>query len=379
MRLKKKIMLIIALLIVFSGVSCSSQWSFLIRFAEKEFEIKKIDINESQYLKNGEGNCEGVPLEIILYQNGINTVNSIEIIDQDQNVHAYSWGKIANEACISKKGNIFLAGEVMKPEVITVIPSQYNDLHTSLLDIFPTTMSALDIEIDDGSYRKPLIEINSNHVVLIFLDGFNYDHYISALEKGLLAEFRHLEINEPVLTVFPPRTTVATAAIITGKNPINNGVFKSGIRQTSEKTMFDFCVENGLSVISVEGESLPFNLTNSDVILSGDRDMNGGTDDNVFSNVVSTIESGIPNLFYIHFHGIDDLGHTYGPDSAEVWEKIEEIDGYLSEIIQLLPEDCMVITFADHGMHDIGGEKDRGNHGNLIDEDMVVFINILIT
>lgn len=48
------------------------------------------------------------------------------------------------------------------------------------------------------------------------------------------------------------------------------------------------------------------------------------------------------------------------------------------KIIQQLPENCMVITFSDHGMHAIEGQKDRGNHGNLIDEDMVVFINILL-
>ena len=124
---------------------------------------------------------------------------------------------------------------------------------------------------------------------------------------------------------------------------------------------------------------MPFNLSNSEIILSGDKDGNGSTDDNVFLNTLSIIETGLPNLLYIHFHGIDDMGHAYGPNSTEVWEKIEEIDGYLEEIIHLLPKDCMVITFSDHGMHGIAGKNDKGNHGNLIDEDMVVFINILIT
>ena len=43
-----------------------------------------------------------------------------------------------------------------------------------------------------------------------------------------------------------------------------------------------------------------------------------------------------------------------------------------------LPENSMVITFADHGMHSIRNSDDKGNHGNLIAEDMVVFIHILI-
>jgi len=90
------------------------------------------------------------------------------------------------------------------------------------------------------------------------------------------------------------------------------------------------------------------------------------------------IENEMPNFFYIHFHGIDDVGHTYGPDSQIIIEKIIEINGYLEKIIERLPENSMVITFADHGMHPIDGKQDKGNHGNLIAQDMIVFIHILI-
>jgi hypothetical protein len=378
MRLKMKLILIIVFIIVIFNVACTPQWSFLIRSSGKEFLINDKTLKEYQYLMNEDSKCNGISLEIIFYQLGFYTIESIELGNSNQN-QTFSWGDIANEACISDKGKLIIRDKEFHLEEITVVPSQFNDLQISLLDVFPTALAALDIDFDRGNYRNPLTNIKTNHVILVFLDGFNNEHYLSAIEKGLMEKISKSDMYKPALTVYPPRTTVASGAVLTGKAPINNGVFKSGIRQTTEKTIFDFVVENSLSVISVGGESLPFNLSNSKVFLSGDRDENGSTDDNVFSNVTSVIENGIPNLLYIHFHGIDDMGHTFGPDSAEVWEKIEEIDGYLNEIIQLLPEDCMVVTFADHGMHEIVGGSDRGNHGNLIDEDMVVFINILIT
>ncbi len=59
--------------------------------------------------------------------------------------------------------------------------------------------------------------------------------------------------------------------------------------------------------IAVEGASLPFNLRNAEVILSGDRDNNGWSDDNVYLNAVEVIQNNLPHLLYIHFHEIDDM------------------------------------------------------------------------
>jgi predicted AlkP superfamily pyrophosphatase or phosphodiesterase len=100
--------------------------------------------------------------------------------------------------------------------------------------------------------------------------------------------------------------------------------------------------------------------------------LNGGTDDNVFINAEEVIKSRMPDLLWVHFHGIDDSGHTYGPESQQVDDKIVEVDNYYGRLISILPENTLIIAFADHGMHPVTEEGRSGNHGNLIFSDMVI-------
>jgi len=376
--IKKGVIAFIFICVPLLCLSCSPQWSVGVQADQEEFILNKKNVDEYQYLKNEVSECEGLPLEIALYQNGINVVDNIVINDPEGIQRTFLWEDIAETACITKKGATIIEEEEYHPEKIIVNIDKSNDLEHSLLDIFPTVAAALDIEIDEEFYTNPLVNHKSDNVVLFFLDGLSGQKFQSSVEEGLMPALQKTEFYTLALTVYPPRTTTASAAIITGRGPSENGVNKSGIRQTSLETICDVVADHGSTAVAVEGESLSFNLGNCETILSGDRNSDGSTDDNVFQNVVSVIENEMPNFFYIHFHGIDDVGHTYGPDSQVVIEKIIEINGYLEQIIERLPENTMVITFADHGMHPIDGKQDKGNHGNLIAQDMVVFIHILI-
>lgn len=364
--------------VAFLCLSCASKWSVNVQAGKEEFTLNKRIIGEYQQLKNETSECEGLPLEIALYQNGINVIDSVVINNAGEIQHTYLWEDIAETTCLTKSGVIYIEKEELYPERIIVNVDQSNDLKYSLLNIYPTVAEALEIEIDEESFEKPLVNNKSNHVVLFFLDGLSGHQFQSAVGEGLISALQDTEYYTLALTVYPPRTTVASAAIITGRGPSENGVNKSGVRQTTLETICDVVADHGFSAIAVEGESLSFNLGDCEIVLSGDRDSDGSTDDNVFQNVVSVIENEMPNFFYIHFHGIDDVGHIYGPDSQAVIDKIKEINGYLEQIIERLPENALVITFADHGMHPIDGKHDKGNHGNLIEQDMVVFIHILI-
>jgi len=129
-----------------------------------------------------------------------------------------------------------------------------------------------------------------------------------------------------------------------------------------------------MDVIAVEGASLPFNLRNAETILSGDRDGNGFSDDNVFTNSIEVIDANLPDILYIHFHEIDDMGHSYGPESTEYKSAIISVDQYLSEIYDALPKETFIVIFADHGMHETA---DGGNHGTLTAADMIIPIIFL--
>ncbi len=376
--MKKITSVIILICVLFLSFSCQPQWSFNIQVDQEEFTLNKKYIDEYQYLKNEAGKCEGLPLEIAFYQIDVNVIDSIVIKDTREIQHTYYWEDIADTACISKNGEIIIGEEELYPEKVIVNVNQSNDLQYSLLNIYPTVAAALEIELDEKLFKNPLINKKVDHIVLFFLDGLSEYQFQKAVKEDWLTALQEADYYTPALTVYPPRTTVASAAIITGKGPSENGVYKSGIRQTTLKTICDVVTDHGLTAVAVEGESLPFNLGNCEIVLSGDRNSDGSTDDNVFQKAISVMENGMPDFFFIHFHGIDDMGHTYGPDSQVVVEKVIKINGYLDQIIDRLPEKTMIITFADHCMHSIYGNHDKGNHGNLIPQDMVVFIHIYI-
>jgi len=214
-------------------------------------------------------------------------------------------------------------------------------------------------------------------VLLLFLDGFGYVRYTEALRDGLIPNIASL--GEPLvgLTTYPPCTSVASAALLTGAQPPINGVDRRGIRRTEAETILDVATAAGLHVVAVEGEALAFNLRNSDVQLSGDRDGNGSTDDNVLANALAELNTEMPDLFFVHFHGIDDAGHTYGPGTPEEEARIHKVDTAVGQLLAALPADTLVIIFADHGMHQVEEEGRLGNHGHLIERDM--FIPIFVT
>jgi alkaline phosphatase len=245
------------------------------------------------------------------------------------------------------------------------------------LDIAPTISAALGLPTPSQSEGAVLDTSSARYILLLFLDGFGYVRYTEARESDLIPHLSALP--EPLigLTEYLPSTRVGTAALLTGASSRVNGVDGRGTRNTAFETIFDVASNAGLDVVAVEGEALSFNLLGAEVQLSGDRDGNGSTDDNVLANALTVLNEGMPDIFFVHFHGIDDAGHTYGPGSAEEEKSIMEVDEAVGQILSELPADTLVIIFADHGMHLVDSEGRSGNHGHLITRDM--FIPIFVT
>jgi len=133
-----------------------------------------------------------------------------------------------------------------------------------------------------------------------------------------------------------------------------------------------------MTVQAVEGDALSFELRNAQFKLSGDRNGDGKTDDEVLANTLAVLEAGQPDLFWVHFHGIDDAGHSYGPGAAEEKAMIAFVDQAVEQILAEVELGTLVIIFADHGMHIESSDGRHGNHGNLIEEDMLIPIFLVI-
>ncbi len=370
---KFKLDLLIIFALILTG--CESGWEIQVKGADQSLEIIDND-SVSFYLDKSQEEIDEVQLGQMFYDIGYTLIDEISITSCDDVINTYNWDSIAETTTISKSGKIvFEDGTTLISESISVEPSsQVASIEYSILDIAPTIATAIGLPNLEETAGKVIFESTVEHAVMILLDGTQYQKLHELADMERLSFFTEKTSFQPGLTIYPPITTSASAALLTSLPPQENGVYGYGYRSTENTTLFDLAAQEGKTVIAVEGNSLPFNLRNAETILSGDRDENGFSDDNVFTNSIDVIQSRMPDLLYIHFHEIDDMGHTYGPESDEYASAIQRVNQYLEDIYDALPENTLIVIFADHGMH---STKDGGNHGTLTASDLIIPIIFL--
>jgi hypothetical protein len=362
-------------------VGCSSNWQAAVVAPDgSDFGV------DAKVLKSLSAFAEeehSVPLERVLWTAGHYVIERLVVTDDGGARHEFEWAAVAEDAALyptqwREDGQVAIGGGTFPvARVEATPPALLGQVQARITDIAPTVAVALGLSIPAQATGQALDTPSATHVLLLFLDGFGYVRYSEALDAGLTPNLAALPAPLLALTEYPPSTRVGSAALLTGAPPQVNGVDGRETRSTEVETLFDVATAAGLRVVAVEGDALAFNLRNAEVQLSGDRDGDGSTDDNVLANALAVLDDGMPNLFFVHFHGIDDAGHTYGPGAPEEQAKIREVDAAVGQLHAALPADTLIIIFADHGMHLVEEEGRLGNHGNLIARDM--FIPIFVT
>lgn len=367
---------LILLVLILALIGCRPNWQVTVTAPDGgPFTVDSKTLESLRDFDEGE---QGLPLERVLLKAGHQAIERLTAIDANDVRRELEWAAIARDARCLKNGRLQIAGETWPVSTLEVkTPPLLDRVQASITDIAPTAAAALGIQTPAQATGRVLGTTAARHVLLLFLDGLGYVRYTESLAEGLIPNISTL--GEPLvgLTTYPPVTSVATASLLTGALPEVHGADRRGIRKTGVETLFDVASAAGKRVVAVEGEALAFNLRGAEVKLSGDRDQDGSTDDNVLANALAALEAGMPDLFFVHFHGIDDAGHTYGPGTPQERAKIAEIDAAVDHLVQAVPPDTLVILFADHGMHAVSEEGRLGNHGHLIARDM--FIPIVLS
>ncbi len=371
---------LLALALLFCLASCAPAWEATVVAPEgSDFPVdREVIAGLDSFAEEG----QVLSLERVLWMAGHRVIERLMVSEPQGARRDFDWTAVADDAWWGKDGELSIGGESFAVSRLEVEPSGLLErVEADITDIAPTVAAALGLpspaqatgQALEAPSASPSTGLRTSHVLLVFLDGFGYLRYIEARDTGLIPHLAAL--GEPLigLTVYPPSTSVASAALLSGAPPQVNGVDQRGIRKTEVETLFDVANAAGRQVVAVEGGALAFNLRNAEMQLSGDRDGNGSTDDNVLANALAVLDEGMPDLFYVHFHGIDDAGHTYGPNTPQEEAVIREVDAAVGQLLALLPADTLVIIFADHGMHRVEGEHGRlGNHGHLIERDMFI-------
>lgn len=370
--------IVVALLLVL--ISCRPAWQATIVQPDGDvFTVNREVLETLDGFREDLNGREVVPLERVLLTAGHWSVERLVLVDVDGARREFGWADVAEDAWWMDNGRLSIGGEELLVSRVEVIPSPLLDrVEARIIDVAPTAAAALRLPAPGQAMGRVLESSSARHVLLLFLDGFGYVRYTEALADGLIPYLASL--GEPLvgLTVYPPCTSVASASALTGALPEVHGADQRGIRTVETETLFDVATAAGLHVVAIEGEALAFNLRNAEMQLSGDRDGNGSTDDNVLANALAALERGMPDLFFVHFHGIDDAGHEYGPGAPQERSKIREVDAAVERLVGAVPSDTLVIIFADHGMHAVDELGRLGNHGHLIERDMFIPIFVVV-
>jgi hypothetical protein len=354
--------------------SCTKIPGLITVFNSVTGEEKKVGIEEKKNLEKYGDDSGNIALERLFHSLGYQTINQVSFINPDGSENKYFWDEIASGTKWLADGSILIKKESIQPKEIIVEPSpQATPIEFSILDLAPTVLSSLSLPGNPESKTPALFPKKATRVVLILLDAFGTLDVKKAEQQGLIPNL--LGLSKPMmgLTVYPPVTSVVTAALITGVEPEVNGVDQSGIRSTKTMTIFDQLRNNQKQFTVIEGNSLYLtNLKAEDLVLSNDDNQNGTNDDEIFQNTISKIHQQMPDFLWVHFHGLDDTGHTNGSWTSEYITRVKNIDGYIQQIVDASPSDTLFLITADHGMHPGGEGLRTGEHGNLIAEDMLI-------
>jgi hypothetical protein len=257
--------------------------------------------------------------------------------------------------------------------------SQYLEIKKNTIDLFLedekeklTDVRGIYISNNSASitdaYYDALHYLNQNKKVVVFLlDGFGLKQYQYAKEKNILQFLGKHKINN-ALSVYKPVSNAGMASIISGETPDISGVGSRKERKTIIPTIFDYLSEKQKSAVILEGDVSILD-TSIKPILQVDKNNNGSVDDETYQEALSVMKKDY-DLVFIHFHGIDDRGHKYGPLSDECMSHISEIDKYVEEIVQ--QTNRVAIITADHGLHKLENNTIGGEHGKVRYEDMLV-------
>ncbi len=369
----------LALALIAGAAACAPAWRLAV--ARPDGEALQVDAvafkGLADYAETVD-KAQAVPLERLLAQAGYTALDSVTVVESGGAAHSFAWGEMAGDAWLLGSGQVRVGEQAWTAARVEAAPSPLaNRVQAHLVDVAPTIAAALGLPAPAQATGQALPAPAAPHAVLVVLDGFGYVRYGEALQSGLIPNLAAL--GEPLLGVaaYQPITPVSTATLLTGASPSVHGVDRRGIRKTETETLFDVAAAAGRRVVAVEGESLALNLPSAEMQLSGDRDGNGSTDDNVLANALAVVQVGMPDLLFVHWHGIDDTGHTYGPGAPEEVACIRQVDAGLGTLLDALPQGTLVVVVADHGMHVVQEDGRQGNHGNLVERDM--FAPIWIT
>ncbi|MBU7017740.1 MAG: alkaline phosphatase family protein [Theionarchaea archaeon] len=203
---------------------------------------------------------------------------------------------------------------------------------------------------------------HADQIILVVLDGA--DPSVFSLEGFPL--YGECE------AVFPPMTSPGHVSLLTGVYPNRHGILANEYIEDKKTknyippmievpTLFDLLKENGKKGIFISGKKglAAFvggraNLTVSPVVypvyLSTPPEDPYELTRWIFDAITEIDKREHPDFLCVNVPILDELGHTYGPESKETKEAVKVVQDLVYSLRDSLDENTTLIVTADHGM-----------------------------
>ena len=209
-------------------------------------------------------------------------------------------------------------------------------------------------------------------VIIISIDGLRPDALELADTPALDSLKAHGAYSPGAQTVSLSITLPSHASMLSGMTPDKHGILWGipyiGWPGMNGPTLFNVAHDAGLSTAMVFGKQKMnyLVLPNSVDQLFG-ADMG---DTEIKKRAVEIIQTGLPNVLFIHFPDVDRVGHAVGWMSPNQLQSVTFVDGLIGELVTALESGgylnrTLLIITADHGGH-------GRSHGDDSPEDRTI-------
>lgn len=206
--------------------------------------------------------------------------------------------------------------------------------------------------------------------VLIMTDGLRPDAITAQYTPNLVRFMSRASYTLNGRSVMPSITLPCHTSIFHSVPPSRHGIVENvwhpmarplpglveQLKQHDKRSSFIFNWEQLRDV------SRPGHLYRSYFKATGD-DIDG--DDFILSSALQYFADTPTDFTFVYFATTDVAGHAYGWMSDGYLQQATIVDGYLNQVLDVLPQDVTVIIQSDHGGHD-------RTHGTEMPEDMTI-------
>ncbi|MDX1521556.1 MAG: alkaline phosphatase family protein [Anaerolineae bacterium] len=244
------------------------------------------------------------------------------------------------------------------------------DLPIPTLPPLPTATAAPPITTTTA--LTEVAEAGLKYAMIISIDGLRPDALLLAHTPTLDKLLERGSYCPQAQTIANSITLPSHASMLTGMLPEKHGIEWGlpymGWPGMEGPSLFTVAKQAGLTTAMVFGKDKLHYIALKNTV----DHLYGGDvhDTEVKAWAIEVIQTGMPEVMFVHFPDTDRVGHAYGWMSENQFQSITFVDGLIGEIVAELEAggyliNTMFIVSADHGGHGFG-------HGDDAPEDRTI-------